>query len=176
MRIDHGIGRRTLVGGHGLAASSGFAVGILRVGASAVDRAGGPCYRLPSPGERSGGCAMKLLTTVVLAFVALSHLGFLVIEMFFWDHPFGRKTFGMTPEVSASSAVLAAIQGLYNGFLAAGVAWAIWSDRRDLKLFFIGCVVIAGIFGGFTSILFTQALPAAIGLALVSLARKPAAT
>ena len=71
---------------------------------------------------------MKLLTTVVLAFVALSHLGFLVIEMFFWDHPFGRKTFGMTPEVSASSAVLAANQGLYNGFLAAGIVWAIWSD------------------------------------------------
>jgi putative membrane protein len=121
---------------------------------------------------------MKLLTMVVLGFVALSHLGFLVIEMFFWDHPFGRKTFGMTPEVSASSAVLAANQGLYNGFLAAGMAWAIWSDRRDLKLFFLGCVVIAGVFGGLTakiSILFTQAVPAAIGLALVLLARKPAA-
>ena len=122
---------------------------------------------------------MKLLTTVVLAFVAASHLGFLVIEMFFWDHPFGRKTFGMTPEVSASSAVLAASQGLYNGFLAAGIAWAIWSDRRDLKLFFLGCVVIAGIFGGLTaktSILFTQALPALIGLALVLAARKSVAT
>ena len=122
---------------------------------------------------------MKLLTTVVLAFVAVSHFGFLVIEMFFWDHPFGRKTFGMTPEVSASSAVLAANQGLYNGFLAAGIAWAIWSDRRDLKLFFLGCVVIAGIFGGLTakaSILFTQALPALIGLALLLVARKPAAT
>jgi putative membrane protein len=121
---------------------------------------------------------MKLLTTVVLAFVALSHLGFLVIEMFFWDHPFGRKTFGMTPEVSASSAVLAANQGLYNGFLAAGISWAIWSDRRDLKLFFLGCVVVAGIFGGLTaktSILFTQAVPAMIGLVLVLVARKPAA-
>ncbi len=121
---------------------------------------------------------MKLLTTLVLAFVALSHFGFLVLEMFFWDHPFGRKIFGMTPEVSASSAVLAANQGLYNGFLAVGIVWAIWSDRRDLKIFFLGCVVVAGIFGGLTaktSILFTQAAPAVIGLALVLLARKPAA-
>ncbi|MBM3621814.1 MAG: DUF1304 domain-containing protein [Alphaproteobacteria bacterium] len=121
---------------------------------------------------------MKLLTTVVLVLVALSHLGFLVLEMFFWDHPVGRKIFGMTPEVSASSAVLAANQGLYNGFLAAGLGWAIWSDRRDLKSFFLGCVVVAGVFGGLTaktSILVTQAVPALIGLTLVLLVRKPTA-
>jgi putative membrane protein len=117
---------------------------------------------------------MSVLAKLVIALVALSHLGFLVLEMFYWDHPVGRRIFNMTPEVSASSAVLAANQGLYNGFLAAGLVWALWSDRFDLKLFFLGCVVIAGIFGGITAkttILFTQALPAGIALALVLLAR-----
>ncbi len=65
--------------------------------------------------------------------VALSHIGFLVLEMFLWDHPVGRRVFRMTPEVSASSAALAANQGLYNGFLAAGLLWALWTGRRDLK-------------------------------------------
>ena len=75
----------------------------------------------------------------------------------------------MTPEVSASSAVLAMNQGLYNGFLAAGLIWGIWKERRDIKLFFLSCVVVAGVFGGMTaktSILFTQALPAVIAFAL----------
>jgi putative membrane protein len=118
---------------------------------------------------------MSVLGRLVIALVALSHLGFLVLEMFYWDHPVGRRIFNMTPEVSASSAVLAANQGLYNGFLAVGLVWALWSDRFDLKLFFLGCVVVAGIFGGITAkttILFTQALPAGIALALVLLARR----
>jgi putative membrane protein len=113
---------------------------------------------------------MIILTKALIALVALSHVGFLILEMFFWDHPLGRRIFSMTPEVSASSAVLAANQGLYNGFLAAGLAWALWSDRRDLKLFFLSCIVVAGIFGGLTAkatILFTQALPALVALALV---------
>ena len=113
---------------------------------------------------------MKLIANALTGLVALSHFGFLVLEMFFWDHPVGRRIFGMTPEVSASSATLAANQGLYNGFLAAGLVWGLWSGRRELKLFFLGCVVVAGIFGGATaktSILFTQALPAAIALGLV---------
>ena len=83
----------------------------------------------------------------------------------------------MTPEVSASSAALAANQGLYNGFLAAGLVWALWADRLDLKIFFLGCVVVAGVFGGMTaktSILFTQALPGAIALGLVVLASRRA--
>ena len=95
--------------------------------------------------------------------------------MFFWDHPVGRRVFGMTPEVSASSAVLAANQGLYNGFLAAGLLWGLASGRRDLKLFFLGCVAVAGIFGGLTakpSILVTQALPAVIALGAVVLASR----
>lgn len=118
---------------------------------------------------------MTAAANVLTGFVALSHVGFLILEMFFWDHPVGRRIFGMTPEVSASSATLAANQGLYNGFLAAGLAWALRADRRDLKLFFLGCVIVAGIFGGLTaktSILLTQALPAAIALVLVLLASR----
>ena len=116
---------------------------------------------------------MNTIANVVTGLVALSHLGFLVLEMFFWDHPVGRRIFGMTPEISASSAALAANQGLYNGFLAAGLVWGLWTDRPELKVFFLGCVVVAGLFGGLTaktSILFTQGLPAAIALALVLLA------
>ncbi len=70
---------------------------------------------------------MTILTRALIALVALSHVGFMILEMVFWDHPVGRRIFNMTPEVSASSAVLAANQGLYNGFLAAGLAWALWS-------------------------------------------------
>ncbi|HEY7542433.1 MAG TPA: DUF1304 domain-containing protein [Methylomirabilota bacterium] len=113
---------------------------------------------------------MRAVASVLIGLVALSHVGFLLLEMFFWDHPVGRRIFAMTPEVSAASARLAANQGLYNGFLAAGLVWALWGDRRELKLFFLGCVIVAGIFGGVTaktSILFTQALPAALALAAV---------
>ncbi|MBK6315234.1 MAG: DUF1304 domain-containing protein [Blastocatellia bacterium] len=113
---------------------------------------------------------MKRIADILTGVVGVSHLGILVLEMFFWDHPVGRKIFAMTPDVSASSATLAANQGLYNGFLAAGIAWALWSDRRELKLFFLGCVVVAGVFGGITaktSILLTQALPAVVAFAAV---------
>jgi putative membrane protein len=94
--------------------------------------------------------------------------------MFLWDHPIGRQVFAMTPEVSASSAVLAMNQGLYNGFVAAGLFWGVLSDRRDFKLFFLAFIVIAGVFGGITakiSILFTQALPALIAFVFVLFTR-----
>ena len=113
---------------------------------------------------------MKLVSLGLIALVAALHVAFLVLEMFFWDHPFGRKRFGMTPEVSAASKALAANQGLYNGFLAAGLAWALWADRLDLKVFFLGCVIVAGVYGALTAkwgILFVQALPAAMALAAV---------
>ena len=103
----------------------------------------------------------------MVGLVALSHLGFLVLEMFLWDHPIGRKVFGLTPDLSARTAALAANQGLYSGFLAAGLIWALLADRRDLKIFFLGCVIVAGVFGALTaktSILFVQALPALIAL------------
>jgi putative membrane protein len=115
---------------------------------------------------------MSTIANVLTAFVAVSHIGILVLEMFFWDHPVGRRIFGMTPEISASSATLAANQGLYNGFLAAGLIWGLVAGRRDVKIFFLVCVVIAGVFGGMTakpSIIFTQALPALIALAMVVL-------
>ena len=86
----------------------------------------------------------------------------------FWDHPFGRMRFAMTPEQSAATRVLASNQGLYNLFLVAGLIWAIWTDRFDLKLFFLACVIIAGVYGAATakrSILFIQAIPAALALA-----------
>jgi putative membrane protein len=118
---------------------------------------------------------MKLIANLLTALVALSHLGFLVLEMFLWDHPIGRKIFEMNSEVSASSATLAMNQGLYNGFLAAGLIWGIAKGRRDFKLFFLSCVIIAGAFGGITaktSILFTQALPGLLALVCVLIATR----
>ena len=118
---------------------------------------------------------MKIAANILVAVVALAHLGFLVFEMFLWDHPVGRKIFAMTPEVSASSAALAANQGLYNGFLAAGLLWGLWVGRTDVQIFFLACVIVAGLFGAFTAkftILFIQALPGLIALALVLLSRK----
>ena len=118
---------------------------------------------------------MNVVANSLTALVALSHIAFLILEMFFWDHPVGRRIFGMTPEVSASSAALAANQGLYNGFLAAGLVASFFvADPRLFRLFFFGCVVVAGVFGGFTvskRILLVQALPAAIGLAALLLVR-----
>ena len=113
---------------------------------------------------------LKHLANLLTGFVALSHIGILILEMFYWDHPVGRKIFSMTPEVSASSATLAMNQGLYNGFLAAGLIWGLWFGKRDFKLFFLSCVVVAGLFGGLTaktSILFTQGLPALLALICV---------
>jgi len=115
---------------------------------------------------------MIVLTNIVIAVVAILHLGFLVLEMFLWNHPIGRKTFKMTEEVSESSATLAANQGLYNGFLAAGLAWGLISGEFPVKFFFLLCVLVAGVFGGFTakrSILYIQALPALLGLILLYL-------
>lgn len=118
---------------------------------------------------------MKLLANIFTAVVAVSHVGILVLEMFFWNHPVGQKIFSMSPEVAESSAVLAMNQGLYNGFLAAGLFWGLVKARTDIKVFFLSCVV-AGIFGGLTaktSIIFTQGMPALIALILVLLnARK----
>ena len=115
---------------------------------------------------------MILVTNIFIAVIAFLHLGFLVLEMFLWNHPFGRKTFKMTPDYSQASASLAANQGLYNGFLAAGLIWGLISGEFAVKLFFLVCILIAGIFGGLTakrSILYIQALPAFIGLLLLYL-------
>ena len=117
---------------------------------------------------------MTVLANLVIALVAILHFGFLALEMFFWDHPFGRKRFGLTPEFSKASASLAANQGLYNGFLAAGLVWGLISGQFAVKVFFLLCVIVAGIFGAFTarrSILYIQALPALIALILLYLSR-----
>lgn len=118
---------------------------------------------------------MKLLANALTLFVAISHVGILILEMFFWDHPIGQKIFQMTPEVAESSAVLAMNQGLYNGFLAAGLFWGLVKGKHDFKVFFLSCVIVAGIFGGITaktSIIFTQGLPALLALFFVMLAAK----
>lgn len=117
---------------------------------------------------------MIFVANLVIVVIALLHIGFLVLEMFFWNHPVGRKMFKMTKQVSGSSAALAANQGLYNGFLAAGLIWGLISGEFSIKLFFLLCVLIAGIFGGVTakrSILYMQALPALFGLILLYLSR-----
>jgi putative membrane protein len=119
---------------------------------------------------------VKLAAQIVVALVALLHVYFMVLEMFLWDRPLGRRTFRLTPEFAAASKSLAANQGLYNGFLAAGLVWGLWlgESGRAVTLFFLACVVIAGLFGAATvnrRILFVQALPGAIALVLTLLGR-----
>ncbi len=117
---------------------------------------------------------MKKLVILLVGFVALQHIGFLVLEIFFWTSPIGLQTFGLTPEFAEQSASLAANQGLYNGFLAAGLIWSLTAKDggHDLKVFFLSCVVLAGIFGAITaqiSILFIQGAPALVALLAVVL-------
>ncbi|TGM52783.1 DUF1304 domain-containing protein [Leptospira adleri] len=123
---------------------------------------------------------MKLTQTILVVFVAVEHILFLVLEMFLWETPFVLRLFNMTPEVANVSAKLAMNQGLYNGFLSAGLFWGTFfvTDKRqknDTILFFLGCIVVAGIFGSATakfSILFTQGLPASLALILTMLNRE----
>ena len=127
--------------------------------------------------EISGEGVLKIIANLLVAVVALLHVGFLVLEMFFWTTPFGLKTFNMTEQVAASTAVLAANQGLYNGFLAAGLVWGLTAKENGaaIKIFFLGCVIVAGIFGAATakpSILFVQALPAVLALLAVLASRR----
>jgi putative membrane protein len=115
---------------------------------------------------------MTTAANIVIALVALLHAYFLVLEMFLWDKPYGMRTFRLTPEFAAASKGLAANQGLYNGFLVAGLVWGLILGAAgiDVKVFFLACVVVAGLFGGATvnrSILFVQAVPGIIALALL---------
>lgn len=115
-----------------------------------------------------------LAADIAVVLVALLHLCFLVLEMFLWDKPFGLRTFGLTPERAAHSKALAMNQGLYNGFLAAGLLWGLAAGVQ-VKVFFLGCVIVAGVFGALTvgrKILWVQALPGAITLGLVLLANR----
>jgi putative membrane protein len=120
---------------------------------------------------------MIWIANSLVALVALLHAYFLVLEMFLWTKPLGLKTFRNTPEKAADSAVLAANQGLYNGFLAAGLVWGLVQGvpgfAFQIKVFFLLCVIVAGIYGAATvsrRILYVQAAPAALALILLWLA------
>jgi putative membrane protein len=124
-----------------------------------------------------GGSTMIWIANILVALVAALHVYFLILEMFLWTKPLGLKTFRQSPEKAADSAVLAANQGLYNGFLAAGLVWGLVQGvpafAFQIKIFFLICVITAGIYGAVTvgrRILFVQAVPAAIALILLGLA------
>jgi putative membrane protein len=117
---------------------------------------------------------MNAIANILVALVALLHVYFLALEMFFWTRPLGLRTFRNTPEKAADSAVLAANQGLYNGFLAAGLVWGLVQPNLafafQIKTFFLVCVVVAGVYGAATvsrKALFFQAAPAALALVLL---------
>ena len=120
---------------------------------------------------------MIYLANALVALVAALHFYFLVLEMFLWTKPAGLKAFGLSPEKAADSAVLAANQGLYNGFLAAGLLWGLLQGNPgfafQIKVFFLLCVIVAGVYGAYSvsrKILYVQAVPAAIALILLCLA------
>jgi putative membrane protein len=120
---------------------------------------------------------MNAIANILVALVAMLHVYFLVLEMFLWTKPLGLKTFRNSPEKAAESAVLAANQGLYNGFLAAGLVWglvqAVPAFAFQIKVFFLLCVIVAGAYGAATvsqRILLVQAAPAALALILLWLA------
>lgn len=117
---------------------------------------------------------MSKIAIIVVGLIAFLHICFLVLEMFLWDKPAGMRVFGHTQQAATASKVLAANQGLYNGFLAAGLFWglSLGSGGTSVNVFFLCCVLVAGLYGAATStrnILFVQAIPAAIGLVLVFL-------
>ena len=113
---------------------------------------------------------MSPVAIVLTALVAALHLGFLVLEMFLWTTPFGRRTFGLTPEMAAATAKLAANQGLYNGFLAAGLLWSLLTAQWNVVVFFLLCVLVAALYGAWSvsrRIFYVQGLPAIAALAAV---------
>ncbi len=115
-----------------------------------------------------------MVAGVLVALVAALHLYFLVLEMFLWTTPTGLRTFGLDPDFAERSKALAANQGLYNGFLVAGLVWGLVADRTDVQVFFLLCVVVAGGYGAATvnrRILLVQALPGAAALLAVLVSR-----
>lgn len=115
-----------------------------------------------------------MIANILIGLVALLHVYFMYLEMVVWDKPLGLKTFRLTPEFAAASKALALNQGLYNGFLVAGLAWGLWLGQAGfaIKVFFLGCVVVAGIVGALTvnrRIFFVQGVPAIVALAALLL-------
>ena len=116
---------------------------------------------------------MDVVAAVLVALVALIHLYIVVLEMFLWTKPRGRAAFGTDREFAEATKTLAANQGLYNGFLVAGLVWGLVADKYDVQVFFLACVIVAGVYGAATvnrRILLVQALPAAVALLFVVLA------
>ena len=116
---------------------------------------------------------MEIVSIVLVALVAALHAYFLVLEMFLWTSPKGRAIFGTTKEFADESAALAKNQGLYNGFLVAGLVWGLVADKDDVQIFFLACVIIAGIYGAITvnqRILYVQSVPAVLALGAVLVA------
>lgn len=121
---------------------------------------------------------MNLIANILIGFVAVLHVCFLILEMFLWTHPIGLKVFAQSLEKASASVVLAANQGLYNGFLSAGLVWSLiasdTTQAQSLKLFFLSCVLVAGLYGAYSvhkKIFFVQALPALIAMLLVFIAK-----
>ncbi len=111
-----------------------------------------------------------MVGTILTALVALIHFYIVYLEMVVWDQPQGRKAFGTTEEFASASKVLAANQGLYNGFLAVGLVFALWQGERTMQLFLLACVAVAGLYGAMSvgrKILFIQTVPAALAIAAV---------
>lgn len=118
---------------------------------------------------------MKFLATLFTGIVALLHFGFMVVEMFFWQHPIGYKIFDTTTEFASATQYMAQNQGLYNGFLVAGLLWGLIAKKRDVVIFFLLCVIVAGIYGAVTvspSIFVVQAVPAIVALGFTLLAKR----
>lgn len=116
---------------------------------------------------------MHIAANIAVGIVALIHFYILVLEMLLWEKPAGLRAFGISREFAAASKVLAANQGLYNGFLAAGLAWGLSTGHVDVQVFFLGCVLAAGVYGAITAnarILWVQAVPALMAMVLVGLA------
>jgi len=118
---------------------------------------------------------MKFLATLLTSFVALLHFGFMTVEMFFWQHPVGHKMFNTTAEFADKTLFMAQNQGLYNGFLIAGLLWGLIAKKRDVLIFFLLCVIVAGIYGAITvssKIYVAQAIPAILALGLTTLSKR----
>lgn len=116
---------------------------------------------------------MNPISIFLIALVAFLHIYFMLLEMFYWTKPKGLKAFGLKKEFAEQSKILAANQGLYNGFLAAGLIWAILSKQTNIAIFFLTCVIIAGIYGAYSTqkikLLYIQSIPAILGLLSVLL-------
>ena len=116
---------------------------------------------------------MTLIASALVGLIALLHVYIMVLEMFMWTTPRALKAFGTTPELAAQTRVMAGNQGLYNGFLAAGLFWGLLTDAQDVQLFFLACVAVAGLYGAATAnrrILFVQTVPAVLAILAVLLA------